>query len=71
MLPFSWYNGSAKWYKMKKVQVRAFGRVPEGDKYKNGTSHDEKMRVTPLGITLENVGFMRVLTSQNTSPAVP
>ena len=32
------------WYKMKKVQVEAFGRVPEGEKYKNGTTRTEDFR---------------------------
>ena len=43
----SWYNDPAKWYKMRKVQVRAFGRLPEGEKYKNGTSQSKK-REKPL-----------------------
>jgi hypothetical protein len=29
MLSISWYNGNAKWYKMKKVQGGAFRRVPK------------------------------------------
>ena len=31
------------WYKMKKVQGGMFRRVPEGEKYKIGTSDGEKM----------------------------
>ena len=31
------------WYKMKKVQGGMFRRVPEGEKYKIGTSNGEKM----------------------------
>ena len=40
------FNGiisTPNWYKMKKVQGRAFRRVPEEEKYKIGTSDGEKM----------------------------
>ena len=47
----SCYNGSAKWYKMKKVQDQAFRRVPEEEKYKLGTSHDEKREAMLHSIT--------------------
>ena len=34
--------GLPNWYKMKKVQDGAFRRVLEAEKYKIGTSNDEK-----------------------------
>ena len=58
---FSWYNDPAKWYKMKKVQDGMFRRVPEGEKYKIGTSLDEKEEqphLESLLKTLDNARFL-------------
>ena len=54
MLSISWYNGNAKWYKMKKVQGGAFRRVPEGEKYKISTSREKERGATPFGVAPEN-----------------